>query len=378
MKTLVLAGAGHAHLGVLRLWARQRPPRVRILLINPTPYQYYSGMLPGWIEGLYTRSELAVDLRPLCEAAGAEWVQAHIIGMDADRRCVGLGDRQHMDFDLLSLDIGAQTNTSWLEDVGDQLLPVKPLDAFLERWSAWRAAAGSGQPHVAVLGGGAAGFELAMAAHAALGPEIPHRIDLITGNTGLLPSHHPVVRTRAQGMLNAAGIVPSAQRAVGIPGGLLLADGTELRPGCILAATGARPHEWLCLSKLALDEHGYVAVDAFHRSLSHPWVFAAGDTCSRTDTAMERSGVHSVHSGPVLAHNLAASLCAGPMQPYQPRARSLYLLACGRRRAIASWGPWSAQGQWVWRWKNAIDQRFMGRYRVASAVRNEQTRHKHD
>jgi len=38
------------------------------------------------------------------------------------------------------------------------------------------------------------------------------------------------------------------------------------------------------------------------------------------------------------------------------------LLSCGARRAIASWGNWSAQGRWVWAWKDWSDRRFVARY----------------
>jgi hypothetical protein len=51
------------------------------------------------------------------------------------------------------------------------------------------------------------------------------------------------------------------------------------------------------------------------------------------------------------------------LQPWKPQKRSLYLLACGGRRAIASWGPWSAEGGWVWWWKNRIDRAFVAQYR---------------
>lgn len=142
----------------------------------------------------------------------------------------------------------------------------------------------------------------------------------------------------------------------------MLSDGTLMSADCVIAATGARAPCWLQPSRLMLDEKGYIAVDRHHRSLSHPNVFAAGDVCARQDLAMARSGVHAVHAGPVLAANLLAALGGGPLVAYQPRRRSLYLLACGPRYAIASWGGFSMEGEWVWRWKDRIDRRFIDRF----------------
>jgi|GEM_PF-1599436 len=142
----------------------------------------------------------------------------------------------------------------------------------------------------------------------------------------------------------------------------MLSDGTLLSADCVLAATGARAACRLRSSRLLLDENGYIAVDGCHRSLSHPSVFAVGDVCARQDLAVARSGVHAVHAGPVLAGNLPAALKGGPLATYQPRRRSLYLLACGPQYAIASWGGFSAEGKWVWRWKKKIVRAFIDRF----------------
>jgi hypothetical protein len=50
------------------------------------------------------------------------------------------------------------------------------------------------------------------------------------------------------------------------------------------------------------------------------------------------------------------------LMPHRPQARTLNLLACGDRRAIASYGGWSAQGRWAWWWKDRIDRGFIARY----------------
>ena len=361
MKRLVLVGGGHAHLSVLRALAAKSRPGLDVTLITPYEQQNYSGMLPGWIAGHYTQAQCRVELRPLVQAAGARLILEQVAGMDAARRCVGLADGRHVEYDLLSLDVGSETDTSWLETLGDKLLPVKPLDNFFAVWPRVLAQASEKSDYrLVVVGAGAAGIEIALAAqyafaHAAL----QARVDLVASEAGLLPGHGQRVQERVRRVAQRAGLGLHFSRGVGSGDGVLLADGSLLPADHVIATTGARAPIWLGLSKLALDQNGYVLVDSQHRSLSHPNVFAAGDVCARPDTTLSRSGVHAVHAGPVLAANLMAALDGQPLQAYRPKRYSLYLLSCGSRYAVASWGPWSAQGRWVWRWKDWIDRRFI-------------------
>lgn len=364
MKRLVLIGGGHAHLSVLRALARDKPAGVEVVLVTPSTHQNYSGMLPGWMAGHYTEAQCRIDLQPLAQAAGVRMIVDRIVGMDADRRCVGLPDGSHIEYDLLSLDVGSEIDSSWLEMAGAKLLLVKPLDDFFQAWPRILATARNQQDYrLVVVGGGAAGVELALAArHAFTGQEIGGRVDLVVSESGLLPGHAERVQRRVTRFLDHAGVVLHRLRAVGAEEGVMLSDGSLLPADCVIAATGARAPCWLQVSKLKLDENGYIAVDGCHRALSHSNVFAVGDVCARQDLAMARSGVHAVHAGPVLARNLLAALKAHPLATYQPKGRSLYLLACGPQYAIASWGGFSAEGKWVWRWKDRIDRGFIKRF----------------
>jgi selenide,water dikinase len=53
-------------------------------------------------------------------------------------------------------------------------------------------------------------------------------------------------------------------------------------------------------------------------------------------------------------------LVAGqPALAYRPQRHALMLLSCGRRYAIAQRGGWSAQGRWVWWWKDRVDRSWV-------------------
>jgi NADH dehydrogenase FAD-containing subunit len=97
-----------------------------------------------------------------------------------------------------------------------------------------------------------------------------------------------------------------------------------------------------------LVAQGFIAVDAFQRSTSHPQIFAAGNLATRVDRDLARGGVCAARVGVPLANNLRAVLTGVAPHPYTPQVNTLNLLACGDKYAIASWGSWSAEGRWVW------------------------------
>src|SRR5258708_19913987 len=68
---ILLLGAGHAHVEVLRRFAMRPEPGVRLTLIGREPETPYSGMLPGLIRGDYTFEQAHIDLAPLAAAAQA-------------------------------------------------------------------------------------------------------------------------------------------------------------------------------------------------------------------------------------------------------------------------------------------------------------------
>lgn len=368
LKRLVLVGAGHAHLSVLEALAKKNVPGVEVILVTPATHQEYSGMLPGWIAGHYTLSQCRINLQALVRAGNIHMVTSKIVGMDADSHYVRLAGGQQIEYDILSLNTGSEIDTSMLEMAGDKLLTAKPMAEFFSAWpQVLEQAMEQADYRLLVVGGGAAGVELALAARHAftitgLGAGLDRHVDLVVSEGGLLEGHAPGVRRRAAHFIDSVNIVVHELSAVGTAHGVLLADGNTLPADCVIAATGKRAPGWLSGSKLKLDEAGFIAVNGQQQSLSHTNVFAAGDVCARQDMAVDRSGVHAVHSGPFLASNLQAIFSGGTMKTYRPRRHSLYLLACGPQYALASWGPFSAGGKWVWRWKDRIDRRFVKRF----------------
>lgn len=365
MKRLVLAGGGHAHLHVLKALATQRWPGVEVILVSPYRRQIYSGMVPGWMAGHYTLDQCAAALPPLASMAEVRFIEDTVTGIDAGQRLVHTAQSGDIAYDVLSLDTGARVDTSCLAATQARLLPIRPLENFVRGWSEqldiFKA---RGTASLAVIGGGAAGVELALAARYRLAAELGEKqatVHLVVGNE-LMPGHGRAIVARVEKALEQQGVKLISGYAAGSTRGFELADGRETGVDCLIAATGVQPAPWLASSGLAVSDAGFIAVADGQQSTSHPEVFAAGDVASRIDAPHAKSGVYAVRAGPVLTENLQRALHGQPPAPYQPQKRSLYLLATGPQQAIMSWGGLSASGHWAWRWKDWIDRRFMKQY----------------
>src|SRR6195952_2057992 len=153
---IVLLGAGHAHVEVLRRFAMRPEPGVRLTLIGREAETPYTGMLPGLIRSEYTYHEAHIDLAPLAAIANARLIVAEATAFDPDGRTVTIPGRPPVPFDLLSIDIGG------IPAAPAEAIAVKPIGGFLDRLHRLEAALPAGA-RIAVVGGGPGGVELALA-----------------------------------------------------------------------------------------------------------------------------------------------------------------------------------------------------------------------
>lgn len=324
MKRVLLIGGGHAH-----AWVLLRGLDGDATLVTPYPHHTYSGMLPGFVAGHYRLEEIRIDLAALAARAGVKLVLGRVAALDAARRAVRLEDGSELQYDLASLDVGAEAGAP------GYALAAKPFEPFMEQWLEVKDRART----IAVVGGGAAGMEMAMAAACRTNARVTVFSDR--------PMFRPGLAERIARQL--------AHNNVQLRKAAYAGEAFDL----VIWTAGAAALPWLRESGLATDERGFVLVDARLRSVSHAEVFAAGDCATLRDSPHPKSGVFAVRHAAVLAANLG-----GADRRYAPQRRALALLSCGARYAIADWGGVSWEGAWVWRWKDRIDRRWVERFRL--------------
>ena len=402
VKDLVLVGGGHSHVIVLKRFGMKPVPGVRITLICRDVETPYSGMLPGHIAGHYTHDEIHIDLGPLARFANARFYHGEVIGLDPIDRSVICRNRPPVRYDVLSIDIGSAPLTDDVPGARGVVVPVKPIGNFVDRWNAFvqRVLATEGPIRIGVVGAGAGGVEMVLAMHHGLRARLrriggnPDRLsfDLFMGGTQVLPCKPPRVRAAFARVLAERDVrvhvdawidrvTPGALHAAGLTGGAEAGVGDAIASGagypCVLHTAAGAMHEldevlwvtaagaqpWLAVSGLATDESGFVAVHPTLESTSHAGVFAAGDCAAVAEHPREKAGVFAVRQGPPLERNLRRALLGRALEPFTPQRRYLSLVSTGDRYAVATrGGAVVLEGDWVWRWKDWIDRRFMRRF----------------
>ena len=362
MSSLVLAGGGHSHALILRRWAMkpsQRPSDL-ITVVSRTSTALYSGMVPGLIAGIYQRDQAAIDLRDLAEQAGVALVVAEITGLDLQSQELQLDQRPAVTYERLSLNLGAETSTSPALTGG--LVPIKPLEpalAFLnDQDELIREKTVLASPFQ-VVGSGLAAVETVLA----LRQRWPKRALVLR----IRPGHLKPVLIRALKRADVQ-IIETGE----------LEQTQQLQATAGLICTGSQAPHWLADSDLpCCPNSGRIRTEESLQVVGHPNLFAAGDCAVMEAHPRAPSGVWAVRAAKPLAKNLEAACAGRPLRRWRPQDQALQLLGGfhdGEPQA------WALRGHRIvgphpllWRWKAAIDERFMDMFQRNSSMDSSKT-----
>src|SRR5712691_3911797 len=339
---LVLVGGGHAHVHVLKRFGMRPSDGVRLTLVTRDVETPYSGMLPGYVAGLYRFEECHIDLVRLARFAGARLIHDEAVGLDRSARRVMCRSHPAIRYDVVSLDIGSTPLLGDVPGAAEHTVSDKTIDRLAARWEALlERARDLGHVRLGVVGGGAGGVELALSAQHRLTDLLgtPPEITLVT-REGLLPSHNAAVRRRFEIILARRGIrTLTVNPIVQVePGRLIAADGTAVPFDEALWVTEAAGAPWLAETGLPLDERGFLVIDERLRSPADAAVFAAGDIATMPAHRREKAGVYAVRQGPPLARNLRRALAGRSLRRAVPQRQALALIGTGDGHAVASRG----------------------------------------
>ncbi len=358
MPVLLLVGAGHAHLHVVRSAFQLVSAGYEVQLLAPR-FFHYSGVASATAAGVLSGDVGRIDVRALADASGIEFHEGTLESLDLQTRTATSSDGVTLTYDVLSINIGSVVAPVGMH-VDPAVLRVKPLSGLAEVGSRLEGSAGGSGASVVVVGGGRSGLELAT--HLSVRPDVA-RVRLVDSGPLVGADLPGGARRRLLRLLAERGVsvhTGSVVRELGERA--LVGDTFEVSYDLALLATGLTAPR--LISETGLGDDRGVPVRATLQHVDHDDVYAVGDCALFLPRPLPRVGVHGVRQGPVLLRSLLARLGGNALPTYRPRRRSLAILDLGDGIGLAVWGRWWWYGVGPLRLKRHIDRRWLEGYQV--------------
>ncbi|PFG19486.1 NAD(P)/FAD-dependent oxidoreductase [Serinibacter salmoneus] len=356
MTALLLVGAGHTHLYLVKHAAELAAAGYRVQLLAPRFFDY-SGVASARAAGALSGDAGRIDVRALAAGCGVDFHEATVESLDADARIAVTSDGARLPYDVLSINIGSVVAPEGME-VHPGVLRVKPLSGLGDLDVRLRALGQRGAA-VTVVGGGASGLELA--AHLAVRPDVA-QVRLVESGPFLGADLPAGARTRISRLLTKRDVVVHTGCVVSEIGErqLVCQDGTQMAHDVAVLATGLAAPPLLAALGLG-DGHG-VPVRATLQHVDRDEIYAVGDCAHFLPRPLPRLGVHGVRQGPVLHRSLLARVRAEPLPVYEPQRRALSILDLGGAVGLAVRGRVWWYGTGPLHLKRYIDRRWLRTY----------------
>jgi len=310
-------------------------PHAEITLLTPHSQVFSPRMLAGFMANEFSIAQCLTDIEPLLQGSSVRWAGRQGRAMDAASRTVLLDDRQVMDYDVLSINIGPQPHREAVErampGAREHGLFVPPLEGFVSVWPKVCEMGRSRALRVAVVGHCTVGFELALAVRARMptaavtwvpAPQEPPR------------DYSDALHQRMLATLRAQRVTVLYEPVAALErDDVVLSSGARLACDVPLLVLSQSTPAWLHDTGLADSADGtmslgqHILTDDHERSTSHPEVFFVQ------------------HDSPVLAHNLRAAMNAEPAQLRALPAPGMRFLYAGAQHALLCWRGHCAQGR---------------------------------
>jgi NADH dehydrogenase FAD-containing subunit len=334
---LLLWGAGPAHLRFLRSLQKSPIAHAEITLLTQHTQVFSPRLLARFMANECAISQCLTDIEPLVQGNGVRWAGRQGRAMDAASRTVLLDDRQVMEYDVLSINIGAQPHREAVEraipGAREHGLFVPPIESFVSMWPKVCDMGRSRALRVAVVGHCTMGFELALAVRQRMPTAA---VTWVPAPQEAARSYPDTLHQRMLAVLRTQRVTVLYEPVAALErNDVVLASGARLACDVPLLVLSQSTPAWLhdtgladsAQGSLSLDQH--LLTDAYERSTSQPEVFFVQQDSK------------------VLAPNLHASMNAEPDRLRPLQAPSSYFLYAGAQHALMSWRGHCIQGRGV-------------------------------
>ncbi|MDJ0831418.1 MAG: FAD-dependent oxidoreductase [Desulfobacterales bacterium] len=366
-KHLVMVGAGHAHLTILKNLEHIVKNGDTVTVISPDNYQYYSGMGPGMLAGRYRPQDVRFDVKKMTVDRGGTFIKSRVVKIKPSQKLLMLSSDQTIPYDVASFNTGSMVALNSKQFMGPNVFSAKPIENLLAARKQILEHRADLPVSVTVVGGGPTGLELAANVRQLIvGHKKTADIHLIAGKK-LLGNFPLKARKLALRFLAAKKItvIESAMAESFDSQYVTLSDGRRILSELVLLATGVRPSSIYRDSGLQTDNYDGLLVNDYLQAIDYPNIFGGGDCIGLRSQQLAKVGVYAVRQNPILWHNVMAKMKGGPLAKFVPQKAVMLIFNLGDGTGLFCRKSVVWRGRLAFKLKNTIDTKFMRRFQLS-------------
>jgi NADH dehydrogenase FAD-containing subunit len=369
-KQLVIVGAGHAHLTILKNLQKYKDAGHGVTVVSSSSLHYYSGMGPGMLSGIYRPEEIRFNVQKMSADRGAVFIEDKVIKIEPKNKAIELLSGQKLAYDVLSVNTGSYVPVE-VPDASDGLVvSVKPIENLLHIRRKIIEALKEKELKITVIGGGPTGVEVAGNAARLVSNESGNcRITIVAG-TRLLRHFKGGIRSRVMTSLTRRNmqILENVRLSRINERSVTLTDGREIDSDFVFMAVGVKPSPLFEASGLPVGPDGGMLVNKYLQSVSYPEIFGGGDCISFEPRPLAKVGVYAVRQNPILFKNLLSCLNDDPLVEFVPQKAVLLAFNMGDGTAVVQWHFLVWGGRLGFAIKDHIDRTFMKNFQISGEL----------
>jgi NADH dehydrogenase len=356
-RSIVIAGAGFAGItAALKLERQLRSdPAWKIILVDKNPYQLYTPALyeiaaipKEEADSFRLKSSITIPITEILARRKITFIQGALTAVDRQAQTAYIGDRK-FDYAFLILALGSETAYFDIPGLREYSLPLKRFeDGVAVRNEIERAILEHHEVTLAVGGAGATGVELisefsnflCYLSNKLLPDTVcASKLILVEASGEILPGFEPWIIRRARERLVKLGIEIRTNACITAVSQteITLNHETRLSYDMLIWTGGVIGHQLYKHINAQLTDKKNCAVNTFLQIDNH--TFAIGDAAGFTDP---KSGKPLPLNVPVAeaqarttAKNILREIAGKPKIPFRPLRKYPYILALGKKYAIA-------------------------------------------
>jgi NADH dehydrogenase len=310
MKRIVIIGGGFAGLNLAKRLSKKTEHQV--ILVDRNNYHFFPPLLYQVGTAFIESSNISYPFRKMFHGRNIRFFMGELQRIDPVGKKV-FTDNGTLDYDILVLAMGTETNFFGNQQVKKYALPMKTIDDALELRNhvllqlekSVRAISPADRirhSNIVIAGGGPTGVELA-GMLAEMGRNIiskdypeadvwPGKIFLVDGLHTLLAPMSKKSQEEAISVLKKLGVEILLDRLVQDYDGekVSLSDGTEIFSSTLIWASGVVARKVDGIPETSLGKGRMILVDEFNRVNNLQDIFAIGDQCFQTTDAAFPNG----------------------------------------------------------------------------------------